>query len=221
VLFCVWVMNPHELRRMPVRPRAKGEVREGVRYILATPILWISFGMLAAIGTLSYNFQVTLPLFVTKSLHRSEGVFTILYSIFSVGAVVSALVIARRGKVHLSHIVRGAAAMGVAMLLMSAAPGIALAMPAAFLVGMASILYMTSTTTIVQVGTKRELQGRLLALQTVFTAGTGLVGGPICGWLADIAGGRAPIVLGGVVCLLASAFGFVASRRPSPAAPGP
>ena len=212
VLFCVWIMKPHELRRTPVRPRAKGEVREGIRYILATPMLWISFGMLAAIGTLSYNFQVTLPLFVTKSLHRSEGVFTILYSIFSVGAVVSALVIARRGRVQLAHIVRGAAAMGIAMLLLAAAPGIGFAMPAAFLVGMGSILYMTSTTAIVQVGTKRELQGRLLALQTVFVAGTGLIGGPLSGWLADLAGGRAPIVFGGVVCLLASLFGYVAAR---------
>lgn len=221
VLYCVWVMNPKELRRTPARPRAKGEVREGIRYILATPTLWISFGMLAAIGTLSYNFSVTLPLFVTRSLHRSEGVFTILYSIFSVGAVVSALIIARRGKVQLSQIVRGAAMMGISLLLLSATRGIATAMPAAFLVGMASILYMTSTTTIVQVGTKREMQGRLLALQTVFVAGTGVIGGPVCGWLADLAGGRAPIVFGGIVCLLAAAFGQIATRRPSPVGPRP
>ncbi|HEY2376060.1 MAG TPA: MFS transporter [Gemmatimonadaceae bacterium] len=219
VLYCVWVMNPDELHRTPAPPRAKGEVREGIRYILATPMLWISFSMLAAIGTLSYNFNVTLPLFVTRSLHRSEGVFTILYSIFSVGAVVSALIIARRGKVQLSQIVFGAASMGIAMLLLSATRGIATAMPAAFLVGMASILYMTSTTAIVQVGTKRELQGRLLALQTVFVAGTGLIGGPLCGWLADVAGGRAPIVFGGVVCLLAAGFGLVAARRTRSEAP--
>jgi MFS family permease len=213
VLYCVWVMNPRELHRIPARERGRGEVREGIRYILATPMLWISFGMLAAIGTLSYNFSVTLPLFVTRSLHRSEGVFTILYSIFSVGAVVSALIIARRGTVQLSQIVRGAAAMGIAMLLLSATGGIATAIPAAFLVGMASIFYMTSTTAIVQVGTKREIQGRLLALQTVLVAGSGVIGGPVCGWLADVAGGRAPIVFGGAVCLLAAGFGAIAARR--------
>src|ERR1051326_1245861 len=169
--------------------------------------------MLAAIGTFSYNFSVTLPLFVTRSLHRSEAVFTILYSIFSVGAVVSALIIARRGRVQLSQIVAGAAAMGIAMLLLSTTRGIATAIPASFVVGMASILFMTSTTAIVQVRTKRELQGRLLALQTVFVAGTGVIGGPVCGWLADLAGGRAPIAFGGVVCLIAAAFGQLASHR--------
>jgi MFS family permease len=219
VLYCVWMMNPGELHRIPARARASGEVREGIRYILSTPMLWISFGMLAAVGTLSYNFSVTLPLFVTRSLGRSEGVFTILYSTFSVGAVVSALAIARRGKVHLSQIVRGAAMMGIAMLMLSATRGVATAIPAAFLVGMASILYMTSTTALVQVGTKREMQGRLLALQTVFVAGTGVIGGPICGWLADRAGGRAPIVFGGIVCLLAAGFGEAAAIRTQSAAP--
>lgn len=213
VLYCVWVMRSDELHRAPPAPAAKGAIREGVRYILATPTLWISFGMLAAIGTLSYNFNVTLPLFVTRSLHRSEGVFTILYSVFSVGAVVSALIIARRGRVPLSQIIWGAAAMGIALLLLSAAPGIATAMPAAFVVGMASIVYMTSTSAIVQVGTRREMQGRLLALQTVFVAGTGVIGGPICGWLADVAGGRAPLIFGGIVCLLASGVGALASGR--------
>jgi hypothetical protein len=63
------------------------------------PTLWISFAMLGAIGTLSYNFGVTLPLFVTRALHSSEGTFTVLYSVFSLGAVVASLVVARRGLV--------------------------------------------------------------------------------------------------------------------------
>jgi len=44
-------------------------------------------------------------------------------------------------------------------------------------------------------------------------AGTAPVGGPLMGWIADTLGGRAPIVLGGVVCLVAAAFGYFANRR--------
>jgi MFS family permease len=212
VLFCVIDMRTSELHREPPKPRAGGEVREGLRYLASVPTLWISFAMLAAVGTLSYNFNVTLPLFVTRSLHSSEGVFTILYSLFSVGAVASALLVANRKLVQLSHIILGAVAMGLAMLLLAAAPTVGWAVPAAILVGMGSILYMTSTTAIVQVGSRREMHGRLLALQTVFVAGTGVIGGPICGWLADAFGGRAPIILGGVVCLAAALFGYLAVR---------
>ena len=57
------------------------------------------------------------------------------------------------------------------------------------------------------------MHGRVLALQTVLVAGTTPIGGPFFGWLADTLGGRAPLVLGGVVSLVAAAFGFVANRR--------
>jgi hypothetical protein len=103
VLVCLLLMRPAELNRRPPEPRSRGAVREGLRYLRSVPVLRISFAMLAAIGTLSYNFGVTLPLFVTGSLHRGEGTFTVLYSIFSLGAVVAALVVAHRAMVRLRH----------------------------------------------------------------------------------------------------------------------
>ena len=86
-------------------------------------------------------------------------------------------------------------------------------MPAVFLVGMASILYLTATTAIVQVEAKPEMHGRVLSLQTVILGGTTLIGGPVLGWLADTVGGRAPIILGGIVCLIAATFGYFATRH--------
>ena len=174
VLLCLVLMRHAELHRRPRRPRSRGEVREGLRYVVSLPSLWISFVMLVAIQTLSYNFTVTLPLFVTHALHRSGGVFTILYSLFGLGAVVSALVVAHRGLVRLRHIIFGALALGLAMLLLAGAPGIGFAAPAVFLVGMATILYLTATTAMVQVEAKPEMHGRVLSLQTVIIGGGSL-----------------------------------------------
>ncbi len=213
VLICLFMMRDHELNRRPPQPRHGGEVREGLRYVRATPSLWVSFVMLAAIGTLAYNFNVTLPLFVTDSLARSATVFTVLYSVLSAGAVVSGLVVAHRGLVEMRHIIAGAIAMGVSLLLLASVPTVALAIPVVFLVGMSSILYLTPTTAIVQVEGRHEMHGRVLALQTVLVAGTTPFGGPLLGWLADTVGGRAPLVLGGVACLGAAAFGWIAHRR--------
>jgi MFS family permease len=182
------------------------------------PVLRISFVMLTAIGTLAYNFGVTLPLFVTGSLHRSEGTFTVLYSIFSLGAVVAALVVAHRGMVRLRHTIQGAAALGVTMVALAAVPNVATAAPVVFLVGTASILYLTATTAIVQVEARPEMHGRVLSLQSVVMIGTVPVGGPLLGWLADTVGGRAPLVVGGVVSLLAAAYGWWAGGRSAPPA---
>ena len=213
VLFCLYLMRPAELHREPPKPRMKGEVRAGVRYVLSMPALWISFVMLAAIGTLSYNFNVTFPLLVHDALHRTDAVYTILYAVFSFGAVVGALVVAQRALVRMRHVVFGAFALGLTMLALAFVPGVDTAVPAVFLVGVATILYSTATTTMVQIEARPEMRGRVLSLQTVLLIGTTPIGGPLLGWLADAAGGRTPIILGGIVCLIAAIFGYYAVRH--------
>ncbi|MEA2532408.1 MAG: hypothetical protein QOJ93_219 [Actinomycetota bacterium] len=213
VLGALWMMRPAELRRLAPRPRARGDIRAGLRYVADNPNLWVSFVMLGAVGMLAYNFTVTLPLFAIRSLHGGDGAFTLLYSTFSAGAVVSALVIANKGLVHIRHIVIGSAALGLTMLGLATVPNVGVAIPAAFLVGLTSILYMTSTTAIIQVEADPALHGRILALQTFVLGGTIVLGGPILGWLADTMSARAPIVLGGIVCLVAAVWGLATNRR--------
>jgi MFS family permease len=213
VLLCLYLMRPAELHRDPPKPRTKGEVRAGVRYVLSMPSLWISFVMLAAIGTLAYNFNVTIPLLVHAALRRNDVVYTILYAVFSFGAVVGALVVAQRSLVRMRHVVFGALALGLTMLVLAFVPGVDTAVPAVFLVGVASVLYSTATTTMVQIETRADMRGRVLSLQTVLLMGTTPIGGPLLGWLADATGGRTPIILGGVVCLIAALFGNYAARH--------
>lgn len=211
VLVCLLLMRDHELHRATHRTSDKHAVRAGLRYVLSTPVLWISFAMLALIGTLSYNFGVTLPIFVTRVLHGTDRTYTTLYAVFSVGAVVCSFIVAHRGMVRLGHLVIGAAALGVTLLMLAATSSVALAAAAVFPVGMAGIMYMTATTTIVQVESRQDMHGRVLALQSVLIGGPMAVGGPILGWLADSLGGRAPLILGGIAALVAAGIGYLAS----------
>ena len=57
----------------------------------------------------------------------------------------------------------------------------------------------------------------MLSLQSVVLIGTVPVGGPFLGWLADAVGGRAPLVVGGIVSLLAAAFGCGRAAAQPPA----
>jgi MFS family permease len=213
VLYCIYLMRPGELLRHPRLPHVKGAVRAGVLYVTSMPTLWISLVMLTAVFLLSYNFITTLPLFVTRSLHSSDSVFTLLYSTFGLGAVVSGLIVARQRMVQLRHIIYSAFAMGVFMIVLSLMPGVALSVAAVFFVGASSIVFLTASTAIVQLEGRPEMCGRVLALQTVVMNGTAVIGGPVLGWMADTLGGRAPIMLGGTVCVAASAFGYLANRR--------
>jgi MFS family permease len=212
VLLCLILMRQGELHRHASPERTKGEIRAGLHYVLSEPTLWISFLMLTIVGILSYNFSVTLPLFVTDALHKTNATYTILFSLMGMGSVIAALVIAHRKLTNLSHSIVGAGVLGLAMLALAIAPNLLIAAPIAFVVGVASILYTTATTTLVQVEAKATMRGRVLALQTILLIGTTPLGGPLLGWLADDYGGRVPLVIGGAASLLAAGIGYYAYR---------
>lgn len=213
VITCIVLMRARELYVHPPAQRQKGEIRAGMRYVLTEPKLWISFVMLAIIGTLSYNFGVTLPLYVAKGLHDTNTIYTILFSVMGAGSVVAALLVAHRQLVKVKHAVYGAVALGVAVLLLADMDNVATAAVVTFFVGMASIIYTTSTTALVQIVAKPTMRGRVLALQTVLLMGTTPIGGPLLGWVADTWGGRAPLIIGGIAALIAAGAGYYFSRE--------
>jgi MFS family permease len=57
------------------------------------------------------------------------------------------------------------------------------------------------------------MRGRVMSLWGVAFLGTTPLGGPIAGFVAERAGGRAGLLLGGVACLVAAAGGAAALRR--------
>jgi MFS family permease len=199
-----------------VTPRGKGQVREGMRYVRSLPDLWIPFVMLAVVGTLSYNFTVVFPLFVEHALGGSDASYTLVYTVFSAGALVGAFVVADRHKIGVNNIVRGAAAFGASSLLLAAAPSVAATFPIVAIVGFSSIVFMTATTAIVQVRADQRMHGRVLALQTVLLVGTTPIGGPIMGAIADATNARVPLVIGGTAALGAALFGLLVGRRVLP-----
>src|SRR5947199_262820 len=90
VLAALWMMRPEELRPVEATRRGKGQVREGIRYVRSVPELRLPFVMLAVVGTLSYNFTVVFPLFVEHTLHGSDASYTLVYAVFSAGALAGA-----------------------------------------------------------------------------------------------------------------------------------
>jgi len=218
VLFALWRMRDEELRPIPVTPRGRGQVREGIRYVRSVPELWVTFVMIAIIGTLSYNFSVVFPLLVERGLNGGDAQYTLVYAVFSVGSLIGALAVAQRNTVGLKIIVVSAALFGVAELGLGAVPDLAVAFPVVAVVGVCSVSYMTATTAIVQVRADPRMHGRALALQSVLLIGTTPVGGPLLGAIADAAGARVPLFVGGVAALVAAALGApYAARYSSPA----
>ena len=213
VIIAYWRMNPAELRQAPVTPKGRGQVREGLRYARSVPELWVPLLMMTVIGTLAFNFQTVLPLFVTRDLHGSDVTFTWLLSIVSFGSLAAALAAARRTTIDVATVSRNAIIFGLGMALLTFAPNQAAAYVTGFLVGFGSLMFMTAATAITQLAASPSMRGRVLALQAIVFLGSTPIGGPILGAISETFGARYGIAVGAVATLAAGGFGLFTVRR--------
>ena len=216
VLVALAMMRTAELHPSAVAERAKGQVREGLRYVRRAPDLFIPLVMMGVIGALAFNFQVVLPLFVTDTFDGAPSTFTLLLSAMSAGSLVGALVGARRTQVETPHVVVSATFFGLAMLALALSPVLWVAFPLGFVVGVASITFLTTSTAIVQMKSDPSMRGRVLALQAILFLGSTPIGGPILGVVCDAFGARAGLALGGFAALGAAVWGHLAHQRSEP-----
>ena len=213
VLAGLWAMRTSELRPPRVVAKGRGQVREGIRYIRTVPDLWVPLAMMALVGTLAFNFQTVIPLFVTKTLDGNDATFTLLFSVVSVGSLAGALATARRKSISVHQVIVSCLAFGLAMLVFGAMPTLGWTFPAALVMGFTSIAFMTASTAIVQVRSKPAMRGRVLAIQSMVFLGSTPIGGPLLGAICDRYGARAGIFLGGLSALAAAALGQVVFNR--------
>ncbi|MEI8230871.1 MAG: MFS transporter [Candidatus Peregrinibacteria bacterium] len=99
VITCLLLMRPSEFHASPTVDTGQHPLREGLSYVWSTPVLRNTVIMLGIIGTLTYEFPVSLPLFAEYTLHGGPDGFSLLMSTMGIGAVIGGLLVARRTKV--------------------------------------------------------------------------------------------------------------------------
>lgn len=206
-------MDASTFRRGPVPEKGRGQVRAGLRYVAGVTELRVPLVMMAVVGTFAFNFSVVLPLLVRRTFGAGDTAFTVLLSVISVGSLIGALAAARRRAITLRHVVVAAGVFGVALVVFTASPNLAAALPLGLLLGAASIGFLTASTAIVQVKADPAMRGRVLALQAMVFLGSTPIGGPILGAICDAWGPRSGLATGAVATLAATAYGWRAARR--------
>jgi MFS family permease len=212
VLVGLLMMHPSQLRRSTPALRAPGQVREGIRYSRSVPDIWIPLTIMTIVGMLTFNFTVSIPLFVKRSLHGSDSDYTYLLAVLSTGSLIGALRGARRAAVSRRDIYAACAGFGLAMAAFASAPNLALAFPLAFGVGYGSTAFMTRTNTVMQVAARPDMRGRVLALQALVFVGSTPLGGPLVGTVSELVGARSGVYVGAAGALGAALWATIAGR---------
>jgi MFS family permease len=206
-------MDPAALYRGALAPRARGQVRAAVREVLGRPELRIPLAMMVVVGTLSFNFQVLLPLFASFTWHGTAATYALLTSAMAAGSVLGALASGARGRTGPELLAGSAVLFGVAQLLAALAPTLAWQVAALVPLGTASVTFAAGVNSSLQLAAGPALRGRVMALYSVVFLGSTPIGAPLVGWLAGAAGPRAGLLLGGVAALAAALGARVAFAR--------
>lgn len=165
------------------------EIGEGVRYAARTPMIRLLLGLLFVVSITVFNFTVYVPLLARHVLGLGAEGFGFLMAALGVGAVAGALTVGmRRGaEPPLSTLMIAAAITLGALVALSAARHVAVAVVLLFIVGLAGLFLVASCNTRLQLAAPDELRGRILSLYTlvwggVFPIGAFCVGAISEGW---------------------------------------
>jgi MFS family permease len=216
VLVALFMMRPTELHQRPVVVRAKGQVREGFRYVWSTRELRDPLLAMAVVGIFAFNFTTTLPLLATRTFHGGAGTYSALMAAMGAGAVVGGLMVAHRSRPSIAMLSAIGLAFGVMLLLVAAAPTEVVALVALVFMGLCSIAFISTANATIQMQADPAMRGRVMALYAIAFLGSTPIGAPLVGWIADVTNPRIAIMVGGVATLAACvplALRYWADRR--------
>jgi len=85
VIWMLLIMDKRELRREHFVSKGTTNVRDGIRFIIANPLIKNVLIMVAIIGTFAYEWQVSLPLLAQRPFHGDATSYSDLMSVFGIG----------------------------------------------------------------------------------------------------------------------------------------
>lgn len=206
MIVAIRVLDRSELIDTPRLARWKGNLSSGLRYVRTRHDLLVQFAAAFLVGAFVMNFPIFAATMTTVEFGLGVGQYGFLLSCLAVGAVIGALLAARRERPKLSVIAIGAAAAGATL-------GLAALMPVywAFavtlvLTGVGVQTIMATSNAYVQLTTEPAMRGRVIAIYFAIFLGGTPIGAPTVGWVANTFGPRAAIGVASVAAFLAASL---------------
>jgi Transmembrane secretion effector len=155
-----------------IQPQRPGQLRDGFRYAAGVPEIIRPLILMALVGVFAFEFEVSLPLLAHDTFQGGADAYSRLLSAFGAGAVIGGVYAAFRlqtGVVRLGHF---AFLYAAAMMALALAPTLWPAVGASALVGLATILFLTTGNATVQLASDPHYRGRVMALWSTALVGS-------------------------------------------------
>ena len=199
VIIALKLMRPAELRPAERKPRAKGQLREALAYVRARPALWSLMVLVFFVATFGMNFQVTNALMSRGVYHVGAGAFGLGSTVFAAGALVGALIAARRKSPGSKLLLVTAFAFGALEVLNGLMPSFWTFLVVLFPIGVVLLTFTTAANSATQLGTTADMRGRVMGLYLLVFLGGAPLGSPLVGWVGQAFGPRISLIAGGLI----------------------
>jgi MFS family permease len=209
VMASLWKMDPLRLYRQAGVVRSRGQVREGLRYVWATPTLRWTILLMGVVATFGLNFRVALPLLARFTFHGGPGLYGVLASLMAAGSVAGALTAASRARPTQKLLLWSVAGFGLSALVLGFLSTPLLAGILLVPVGFFSIAWISTANTTVQLGSTAEMRGRVMSIYGLLLLGSAPLGALLIGWMSEQWGPRSTLLLAGVTSLIAGGVAFL------------
>jgi MFS family permease len=197
------IVSLHLMRQSELRPaervaRAKGQLREGLAYVRSRPDLLMTLVLVFFIATFGMNFQVTTALMSRVVFGTGAGRFGLASAVFALGALIGALVAARRSRTGMRLLIW--TALAFTGLMPSYWSFLVLLVPT----GLAVISFTTLANSSVQLSVPAEMRGRVMGIYMLVFLGGAPLGSPLTGWVAELFGTRMSMIAGASISVAAT-----------------
>ena len=188
-------MDASRLNRRPGVEKAKGQIREGLRYAWGTRELRVTLLSMAVIGVFAFNFTVSLPLLAKFTFHGGAGLTSVFMAAMGAGAVVGGLFTAFRSRPSTRLLACIGVLFGASILAVAVAPTVLAATALLVVMGAGAISFVATNNATLQLRSDPAMRGRVMSLNAIAFLGSTPIGAPLIGVISDAtepAGGARP-----------------------------
>lgn len=207
-------LKPVERAAIPRSVRAVVDnLAEGLSYVRHTPQVLLVLAVLGLVSTVALNFTVVIPPLARDVLHAGPSGYGFLMSAVGLGSVITAAIMAFRGRPGTGVILGGALVLGILEAALGLSGWMPLSLACMFGMGLGTIAMSMGTNTVIQLSVPDVLRGRVMAVYLTLFAGTTPIGGLLMGGIAGAYGTASAILVGGLAAAgTAVAAIFIAVR---------
>jgi len=190
---------------MQKKEETLGTIREGIRYALARPDLYVVMLIVFFAATFGLNFQIFNALMATKEFGKGPASYGLLGTFIAVGSLTGALLSARLEQLrNTRNIIKLGILFSLSVLVLSIAPSYlwySLWLP---ICGITALTMLISANSYVQTHSDPAVRGRVMGIYLFIFLGGTPFGSLLIGWMTESLGVRQTVGACGGISLAAA-----------------